>query len=155
MNSTRRQLREKVLQILYAYELSNDSLDFLFADLTKDLNSQDSISFIKALTLKTIEHTSEFDALISETSKNWDIKRIAVIDKILIRMAICEMLYYPDIPTKVSINEVIEIAKRFSTDHSDKFINGVLDAILKKLKIQNKINKKGRGLIENKVSPNN
>lgn len=155
MNSTRRQLREKVLQILYAYELSNDSLDFLFGDLTKDLNSQDSISFIKTLTLKTIEHKSEFDALIIETAKNWDIKRIAVIDKVLIRMAVCEMLYYPDIPTKVSINEVIEIAKRFSTDHSDKFINGVLDAILKKLKTQNKISKKGRGLVEHKVSPNN
>lgn len=155
MNSTRRQLREKVLQILYAYELSNDSLDFLFGDLTKDLNSQDSISFIKSLTLKTIEHKIEFDALISETAKNWDIKRIAVIDKVLIRMAVCEMLYYPDIPTKVSINEVIEIAKRFSTDHSDKFINGVLDAILKKLKTQNKINKKGRGLVENKISSNN
>lgn len=155
MNSTRRQLREKVLQILYAYELSNDSLDFLVGELTKDLNSQDSISFIKALTLKTIEHKSEFDALIIETAKNWDINRIAVIDKVLIRMAICEMLYYPDIPTKVSINEVLEIAKRFSTDHSDKFINGVLDAILKKLKTQNKISKKGRGLVENKVSPNN
>jgi N utilization substance protein B len=154
MISTRRQLREKVLQILYAYELSNEPLDFLFSELIKDIDSEKSISFMRTLTLKTIEHTEEFDNLIVATSKNWDIHRIAIIDKILIRMAICEMLYYPDIPTKVSINEVIEIAKRFSTDHSDKFINGVLDAILKKLKTQNKISKKGRGLIENKINSN-
>lgn len=155
MTSTRRQLREKVLQILYAHELSNESLDFLFKELTQDVDSEDTINFIKSLTLRTIEHTAEFDELIIDTAKNWDINRIAVIDKILIRMGICEMLYFPDIPTKVSINEVLEIAKRFSTDHSDKFINGVLDAILKRLKNQNKISKKGRGLVENKISPDN
>ncbi|MBM4175532.1 MAG: transcription antitermination factor NusB [Ignavibacteria bacterium] len=155
MTSTRRQLREKVLQILYAHELSNESLDFLFKELTQDVDSEDTINFIKSLTLRTIEHTAEFDELIIDTAKNWDINRIAVIDKILIRMGICEMLYFPDIPTKVSINEVLEIAKRFSTDHSDKFINGVLDAILKRLKNQNKISKKGRGLVENNINPKN
>ncbi len=155
MNSTRRQLREKVLQILYAYELSNESLDFLINDITADIDSDETTNFIKLLTFRTVEHVSEFDELIIETAKNWDINRIAIIDKILIRMAVCEMLYFPDIPTKVSINEVLEIAKRFSTDHSDKFINGVLDAILKRLKNQNKIIKKGRGLVENKADSNN
>lgn len=154
MSVSRRRLREKVLQILYAYELSNDSLDVLFKNLLSDLNSPADIDFVKSLTLRTIEHLKEFDGYIAASTKNWDINRIAIIDKILIRMAMCEMLYFPDIPTRVSINEVLEIAKRFSTDHSDKFINGILDAILKDLKKQNKIIKRGRGLIDGKSKTN-
>lgn len=145
---SRRKLREKVLQILYAYELSNDSLNLMFDDLLQDVSDEESIEFVKSLTLLTIKHRDEYDELIKEVVKNWELERIAVIDRLLIRMATCEMLHFPEIPPKVSINEVIEIAKRYSTDQSDKFINGVLDAILKKLKEENRIVKKGRGLIE-------
>ncbi len=145
---TRRKLREKVLQILYAYELSNDSLDIMFEDLLHEVTDEELKEFVKSLTLLTIKHRDEYDEMIKQVVKNWEIQRIAVIDRLLIRMATCEMLHFPDIPPKVSINEVIEIAKRFSTDQSDKFINGVLDAILKKLKEENRIKKSGRGLIE-------
>jgi N utilization substance protein B len=148
MAISRRKLREKVLQILYAYELSNDSLDIMFEDLLQDVDDEEAKEFVKSLTLLTIKHRDEYDEMIKQVVKNWEIDRIAVIDRLLIRMATCEMLHFPEIPTKVSINEVIEIAKRYSTDQSDKFINGVLDAILKRLKQENRIQKKGRGLIE-------
>lgn len=148
MAISRRKLREKVLQILYAYELSNDSLDIMFDDLLQDVEDEEAKEFVKSLTLLTIKHRDEYDEMIRQVVKNWEIDRIAVIDRLLIRMATCEMLHFPEIPTKVSINEVIEIAKRYSTDQSDKFINGVLDAILKRLKQENRIQKKGRGLIE-------
>lgn len=148
MAISRRKLREKVLQILYAYELSNDSLDIMFDDLLQDVEDEEAKEFVKSLTLLTIKHRDEYDEMIRQVVKNWEVDRIAVIDRLLIRMATCEMLHFPEIPTKVSINEVIEIAKRYSTDQSDKFINGVLDAILKRLKQENRIQKKGRGLIE-------
>ncbi len=148
MTISRRRLREKVLQILYAYELSNDSLDLMFEDLLQEVTDEESKEFVKSLTLLTIQHRDEYDEMIRQVVKNWEIDRIAVIDRLLIRIATCEMLHFPEIPPKVSINEVIEIAKRYSTDQSDKFINGVLDAILKKLKEENRIKKHGRGLIE-------
>ncbi len=146
---SRRRLREKVLQILYAYELSNNSLDLMFDELLQEVSDEESKEFVKSLTLLTIKHREEYDEMIKQVVKNWEIERIAIIDRLLIRMATCEMLHFPEIPPKVSINEVIEIAKRYSTEQSDKFINGVLDAILKKLKAENRINKRGRGLIEN------
>jgi N utilization substance protein B len=148
MTITRRKLREKVLQILYAYELSNDSLDLMFEEMLEDVNDEEAREFVKSLTLLTIKNRDEYDEMIKQVLKNWEIDRIAVIDRLLIRMATCEMLHFPEIPPKVSINEVIEIAKRYSTEQSDKFINGVLDAILKKLKQENRIVKRGRGLIE-------
>jgi N utilization substance protein B len=73
---------------------------------------------------------------------------LAVLDKLIIRMAISELLYFDEIPTKVSINEAIELAKQYSTRKSGNFVNGILDAILGTLTEQGKINKKGRGLIE-------
>lgn len=149
MTISRRRLREKVLQILYAYELSNNSLDLMFEELLQEVSDEESKDFVKSLTLLTIQNREEYDEMIRKVVKNWEIERIAVIDRLLIRMATCEMLHFPEIPPKVSINEVIEIAKRYSTDQSDKFINGVLDAILKKLKAENRIIKQGRGLIEN------
>lgn len=148
MTISRRKLREKSLQILYAYELFNDSLDVMFEEMLKDIDAEDAKEFVKSLTLLTIKHREEFDEMIKQIVKNWELERIAVIDRILIRMATCELLHFPEIPPKVSINEVIEIAKRYSTDQSDKFINGVIDAILKKLKSENRIIKHGRGLIE-------
>ena len=71
-----------------------------------------------------------------------------MIDRILLRIGIVELIYFPDIPPKVTINEVIEIAKDYSTSNSNKFINGILDAVLSDLKKSGKLNKTGRGLIE-------
>jgi len=83
---------------------------------------------------------------------NWEITRIALLDKVLLRMGICELMYFPEIPPKVSINETIEIAKTFSTASSGKFINGIMDAILTELKKNGELNKTGRGLVEESIS---
>ena len=80
--------------------------------------------------------------------KNWDFDRVAMIDKILLRMAVAEFLYFESIPPEATLNEMIEISKDFSTERSGKFINGILDAILKNLKKIKKLNKSGRGLVQ-------
>lgn len=85
--------------------------------------------------------------LIEPILKNWDAERVAIIDMILIKMALCEFLYFPTIPTKVTLNEFVEIAKVYSTDKSKEFINGILDRLLKQLIEEGKVQKEGRGLI--------
>lgn len=94
-----------------------------------------------------MENKDEIDSYIIDHLKNWDFNRLALTDKIILRMAIMELVHMSDIPPEVSINEAIELAKKFSTDKSDKFINGILDAVFRKLKKENKISKSGRGLI--------
>lgn len=148
----RRVIREKVLQVLYAYEMNNDNLqsqvDEIFADADDDSDKQFGLSLI----YKVIPNREKFDEMIKSKVSNWEMDRIALIDKILIRMGICEFLYFEDIPPKVSINEVIEISKKFSTGGSAKFINGVLDAILNDLKKSGELKKTGRGLVDETIS---
>jgi N utilization substance protein B len=84
--------------------------------------------------------------------EHWEFSRLAIIDKIILRMSICELLYFEDIPPKVTMNEAIEIARAYSTDKSDKFVNGVLDSILEDLKKEGRIRKSGRGLVDTHVT---
>ena len=84
------------------------------------------------LTNKCLDYNQELDNLIISKSSNWDISRIAIIDRIIIRLALTEMLYFDDIPAKVSIVEAVEISKEYSTDDSSSFINGILDSIYNK-----------------------
>lgn len=146
--SNRRVLREKALQALYAYELNGEGLTMLVDGILADLTSQADINFAKQLINKVVASTKELDEKIQERVANWEMDRIALIDRILLRIGISELLYFPDIPPKVTINEVIEIAKDYSTSNSNKFINGILDAILSELKKSGQLNKTGRGLIE-------
>jgi len=149
MSQRRRRIREKVLQALYARELSGDSSEHVIECIITDLRKNpDSFQFTKSFFLKVIESREELDSLIKKQVANWEFNRLAVIDKIVLRMGICELLYFDDIPPKVSINEAIEIAREFSTEKSDKFVNGVLDAVLDDLKANGMLNKHGRGLQE-------
>ncbi|WP_185882797.1 transcription antitermination factor NusB [Blattabacterium cuenoti] len=95
--------------------------------------------FIINLYRNTISHKKEFNNLINKVSNNWDIKRIGMVDLIILQMAICEFLYFPNIPPKATINEYIEISKIFCMDKSKIFVNGILDRILKILYKENKI----------------
>jgi len=113
-------------------------------DLYKD---GDDRSFVKELFTKVALHHTEFDDNIDEKTPNWEYDRIAELDLILIKMAMTEFLYFPSIPTKVTINEYLEIAKDYSSEKSSFFINGVLDKIEKEYKSVGKIQKIGRGLI--------
>ena len=144
----RRILREKALQVLYAFEMHKEGLTRLIDGILSDIESGVDKDFGIELINKVVANRKELDAKISERVANWEMERIALIDKILLRIGIAEILYFPDIPPKVSINEVIEIAKNYSTSNSGKFINGILDAILTQLKNDGELKKTGRGLIE-------
>ena len=108
---------------------------------------EDDREFLIDLLRKTILHHKEYKEEINDKTPNWDTERIAEIDLILIKMAITEFLYFESIPTKVTINEYIEIAKDYSTLKSSFFINGVLDKILKDYYKSNRLKKIGRGLL--------
>ncbi|MCH7722564.1 MAG: transcription antitermination factor NusB [Bacteroidetes bacterium] len=150
----RRIIREKVLQVLFANEMNKGLLKFLMDDILKSISNQPDREFANDLINKILLHADELDDKIKERVKNWEMNRIALIDRILLRMGVCEMLYFPDIPPKVSINESIEIAKEYSTAGSSKFINGILDAILSNEKKSGRIHKQGRGLIEESIIKN-
>jgi N utilization substance protein B len=85
---------------------------------------------------------------IEPTLKNWDAERVAILDMVMLKMALCELLHFPTIPTKVTLNEYVEISKLYSTDKSKEFINGILDRLMKELLEKGRIVKEGRGLIE-------
>jgi len=121
-----------------------EHLDFLD---NGDLEEED-LQFVKDLFRFTLDHETELTDAIAQKTKNWDPDRLAMIDLLLMKLALCEILYFNHIPIKVSINEYIEVAKLYSTPNSHGFINGVLDKIHHELKENNKLNKTGRGLVE-------
>lgn len=150
----RRIVREKVLQILYAYEMNNENLMALTESILGDVEAEHDRKYGEDLVNRVLINKIDIDAKIQQRVSNWEMGRIALIDKILLRMAICEILHFPDIPPKVSINEAIEIAKEFSTAGSGKFINGILDAILSEEKSAGRLTKTGRGLVDSTISKN-
>ena len=119
----------------------------------QELAGGNAMKFFNTLLKNIKEHMEEIDRYIVKHTFNWDMSRIAIIDKNIIRMALTEILFCEDIPPKVSINEAIEIAKKFnSTDKSSKFVNGILDAIFNDLKAEGKVHKNGRGLIDQSIA---
>lgn len=151
MKSKRRKLREKILQILYAYEMHGAGLSEIIFEQLNNVKVDEDREFCEGLINYILAERVEIEKRIEKRLVNWDVKRIAVIDKILLRIGIGELLYAVDVPPKVTINEIIEIAKEYSTAKSGKFINGILDAILLDLKEEGKLKKIGRGLIENSL----
>ncbi len=106
------------------------------------------IEFGQRLISVTMEQAEELEQLIEPTLKNWDMERLAVLDVILIKMALVEFLYFPTIPTKVTLDEYVDISKEYSTPKSKDFVNGILDKLMKTLLEEGKIRKEGRGLLE-------
>ncbi len=153
MALTRRHLREKSLQVLYAFELTGDPIEQVKQLQLEELEKKDDKKFCDELIVKTINDNDKYEAIITEAVDNWDMERIALIDAIIIKMCLTEFFHFEDIPPKVSINEYIDVAKDFSTRNSGKFVNGVLDAILDKLQKEKLITKKGKGLISGKRQP--
>jgi len=127
----RRAARELALQALYAEELTGYPLAQVIEDVISISELAEELKhFARDLFIAAALHRDELDKFIQDKSENWDFERIAIIDRLIIRMAICEFKYFNDIPPKVSISEAIEIAKRYSTDDSSAFVNGILDAVL-------------------------
>lgn len=121
---------------------------FATASLSEDI--KDDIKFACSLFDCVIDNSTEYDGHISKYAKNWDIERISLMDRTILRMGIGEMVNFSNIPVKVSINECIDIAKNYSSPKSGKFINGLLDVISLNLLKEKKIIKTGKGLIDNK-----
>jgi N utilization substance protein B len=149
--TNRRIAREKTLQILYAFEMNGEGLSLITEGVIADLVADADKEFVRKLTSKVVANLAELENKVLERVDNWEMSRIAMIDRLLLRMGIAEILYFPDIPIKVTINETIDIAKEFSTPNSGKFINGILDAICIELKDKGTLNKTGRGLIDETV----
>jgi N utilization substance protein B len=105
-----------------------------------------TVEFGEALLEMVVNENDELLAIIEPALKNWDSDRVAIIDMILLKMALSELLSFPSIPTKVTLNEFVEISKIYSTDKSKDFINGILDRLMKQLDNDGKIKKEGRGL---------
>ena len=127
----KRKARIAALQAIYAQEFHGSDMDSTFEHMLdpEDTPEEDVIIYSKRLCLLTIQHLHEMDELIKKRSKNWDIDRITIMDRLILRMSLAEMLYEVEVPPKVSITEGVEIAKQFSTSDSSSFINGILDAI--------------------------
>ncbi|WP_411031415.1 transcription antitermination factor NusB [Spongiimicrobium sp. 3-5] len=117
---------------------------FFVPNLLKD---EEDLDFAKKLLVKTLLNNAEWEKEIEGKTPNWDKDRIADMDAILLKMAICELLNFSSIPEKVTINEYLEIAKEYSTPKSSIFINGILDKLVKEYKSEGKLKKVGRGLL--------
>ena len=127
----KRQARIITLQIIYAHELEGSNLDDT-CEFMLDKGNPPIMSVIKygkQLSNLIFQHSNNVDELIKNRSKNWDFERITLVDKLILRMALVEMIYIDEVPPKVSIAEGVEIAKQFSTEDSSGFINGILDAV--------------------------
>ncbi len=116
-------------------------------EITKLFKSEEDREFAIKLFRKTYLNDDELEQEMLGKTPNWDRDRIAEVDMVLIKMAICEFLKFPSIPVKVTINEYLEIAKEYSTPKSSIFINGLLDKLSKEYKAGDKLNKTGRGLM--------
>lgn len=119
-------------------------------EFIRDFTEEDKLTFTfgEQLLTKTYNNDLEILEIIKPMLQNWDADRVATIDMISLKMATAELLYFPTIPTKVTINEYVDVSKMYSTDKSKEFVNGILDRLMKHLKEDGLIRKEGRGLIE-------
>ena len=135
----RRAARQCVLEALFAYQFSkNDKFEIIDGLVNKNSVLKDNYVFIKTLFNSVFTKKEWTENVIKSHLENWEIDRVAQIDKILLKMGICEIYFISDIPPKVTISEMVEIAKIYSTDESPIFINGILDSVFKDYLKENK-----------------
>ena len=132
----RRTARELALKFLYQTEFNSNSPDSELNAFCDRANVSEEVqNFTQALIKNILFHKKEVDELLEKISANWAPDRMAVIDKNILRLGICELLFDPTTPPKVVINEAVEIAKKFGTEESPDFINGILDKVFKDSKV--------------------
>src|SRR5262245_66303056 len=126
----RRQSRETALQLLYALDITRANIrEVLRATWTETMLSPEIRDFTTALVTGVIQRRDEIDAFIQECSTNWSLERIGMVERNILRFAIYELCFLPDIPPNVTINEAVEVAKKYGTQEAPAFINGILDRI--------------------------
>jgi len=131
----RRFSRELVIQFLYLSEMNEGEIENQLKSFWENNSCQEDVqSFAENILNDIFDHKKEIDDKLEKYSDNWTLSRMAVIDRNLLRMAASELMYSKTVPSKVAIDEAVEIAKKFGTEDSPNFINGVLDRILKELK---------------------
>lgn len=134
MSSARRQAREAALQILYLWEVGRAepgaSIEAYFREHAPEAGD-DLVEFATTLVRGTVRHLDDLDALIAQHSRHWRLDRLAIVDRLIIRMAAWEMQHDPETPAAVIINEALELTRRFSADEAVGFVNGMLDGIRK------------------------
>ena len=160
---SRREIRVKVMQALYAQLVTEAPATQVFEqhladtfmrlrqhalDQQEDLTGFTDARFMESLYYGTLQGQEDYLNMVSSFLQNWDIDRVALIDRIALMMGIHELLDFSEVPVRVTLNEYLDIARTFSTDKSSQFVNGVLDTVLKQLQQQGRIQKAGRGLIE-------
>ena len=131
---SRRKAREYALQMLFQWDVTKDSIDQIISTFWENQDELPAtMDFANALARRTIEHVERIDALIQRHAEHWRLDRMAIVDRNLLRLATQEFLYEMETPKTVVINEAIDIARRFSTQESPQFINGILDSIRKEV----------------------
>ena len=126
----RTRAREVAVQFLYQLDLrGQEILDDMEAFLRQESNDTEVLEFAQRLITGTVEYRPELDERLQAVARNWDLKRMAAVDRNILRMAMFELLHCDDIPGKVTINEAIELGKKYSTANSGAFINGILDRV--------------------------
>lgn len=127
---TRRKAREKALQILFQLDFCDDDIEAISSKYWSGNRSGEKVrEFADKLVRGTYAHLDHIDRIISSVVEHWSMKRLASVDRAILRCATYELFYMPDIPSKVTINEAVELAKTFGAEDSSRFINGVLDKI--------------------------
>lgn len=156
---TRRDIRIKAMQAIYAYLVGNSPISEVFSLILEDFflrlylpdsddyNLEDA-HFLKELFYGTLREYDGFAQVLQSKLENWDLERVAFVDRAVIMMGMFEMVNFQEIPVKVSLNEYTDIAKLYSTEKSNKFVNGILDAMHLQFMEENRIIKVGRGLLE-------
>lgn len=156
---TRRDIRIKAMQAIYAYLVANSPISEVFSLILEDFflrlylpdsddyNLEDA-QFLKELFYGTLREYDGFAQVLQNKLENWDLERVAFVDRAVIMMGMFEMVNFQEIPVKVSLNEYTDIAKLYSTEKSNKFVNGILDAMHLQFVEENRIIKVGRGLLE-------
>ena len=133
----RRKAREATMQALYALEINNGFPKDVLELCDDSFNNFENDIYTRELFNCVVEKQSWADDLISQCLENWEYSRVAILDKILLRMGVSEIYHIDDVPPKVSISEMVEIAKVYSTEESSSFVNGILDTIYKKYSEKN------------------
>ena len=133
--SRRRKAREIALQTLYAEEMSGADWRAAFRDnVERRKPSEEAVEYAERLVERVIEEKPQLDERLKRRLQNWELERVSVIDRTILRIALAELIHCPEVPTNVIMDEAIEIAKKFSSADAGKFVNGLLDALAREVR---------------------
>ncbi len=128
---TRRKARECALQILFQWDVHGDTEHWLEGYWEQRRVAPDVQAFTERLVYGAMAHREELDVLIGNSATNWTVDRMPIVDRNILRLSLYELIWVPDVPAKVTVNEAIELAKAFADEEAKRFINGILDKVLR------------------------